>query len=74
MSQKTLFEHAGGTAGLHRLEDYPYASVLADPLLKPLFGAGFRFAPQNLNAATDGDPHPLRKVPVWTWNGDEKDA
>jgi truncated hemoglobin YjbI len=55
MSQKTLFEHAGGTAGLHRLEDYSYASVLADPLLKPLFGAGSRFAPQNLNAAADGD-------------------
>jgi hypothetical protein len=34
MSQKTLFEHAGGAAGLH----------------------------------------PLRKVPIWTWNGDENEA
>jgi hemoglobin len=36
----TLFEHAGGEAALHRLEDVFYSSVLADPLLQPLFGAG----------------------------------
>jgi hemoglobin len=36
----TLFEHAGGETGLHRLEDAFYPSVLADPLLQPLFGAG----------------------------------
>lgn len=36
----TLFEHAGGEDGLHRLEDHFYSSVLADPLLKPLFGSG----------------------------------
>jgi hemoglobin len=36
----TLFEHAGGEAGLHRLEQRFYDSVLADPLLQPLFGAG----------------------------------
>lgn len=36
----TLFEFAGGEAGLHRLESLFYASVLADPLLQPLFGAG----------------------------------
>jgi hemoglobin len=36
----TLFEFAGGEEGLHRLEDIFYASVLADPLLQPLFGAG----------------------------------
>jgi hemoglobin len=40
MSKETLFEHAGGTEGLHRLEDHFYSSVLADPLLQPLFGAG----------------------------------
>ena len=40
MSKETLFEHAGGNEGLHRLEDYFYSSVLADPLLQPLFGAG----------------------------------
>jgi hemoglobin len=36
----SLFEHAGGEEALHRLEDVFYASVLADPLLQPLFGAG----------------------------------
>ena len=36
----TLFEHAGGEAGLHRLEQAFYDSVLGDPLLQPLFGAG----------------------------------
>jgi hemoglobin len=36
----TLFEHAGGEAGLHRLEQAFYDSVLRDPLLQPLFGAG----------------------------------
>src|SRR5215211_3275340 len=36
----TLYEHAGGEAGLHRLEEAFYSSVLADPLLQPLFGAG----------------------------------
>jgi hemoglobin len=36
----TLFEHAGGEEALHRLEDYFYTSVLADPLLQPLFGTG----------------------------------
>jgi hemoglobin len=151
MTKETLFEHAGGTAGLHRLEDYFYSSVLADPLLQPLFGAGqpshvdhltwftaesfggpdrftrelgfahlidvhrhlkiteeqrqrfvelylaaldavgmpsdkpFRdavrdhvefgsqVALQNSNAASDDDLHPLREVPLWTWDGDKKD-
>jgi hemoglobin len=36
----SLFEHAGGEEGLHRLEATFYTSVLADPLLQPLFGAG----------------------------------
>jgi hemoglobin len=36
----TLYEHAGGEAGLHRLEQSFYDSVLRDPLLQPLFGAG----------------------------------
>jgi len=36
----TLFEHAGGEDGIHRLEEIFYASVLADPLLQPLFGDG----------------------------------
>src|ERR1700716_1155557 len=36
----TLFEHAGGEEALHRLEQTFYDSVLADPLLQPLFGGG----------------------------------
>jgi hemoglobin len=37
---ETLFEHAGGTDGLHRVIAHWYPTVLADPLLAPLFGAG----------------------------------
>jgi hemoglobin len=148
MSQETLFEHAGGIAALHRLEDHFYSSVLADPLLQPLFGAGkpshvehltwftaesfggpdrfsrelgFRHlievhrgkqiteeqrqrfvelymaaldavgmpddepfraavrshvefgskvAMQNSNAASEDELHPLREVPIWTWDAD----
>ena len=40
MPTETLFEHAGGMEGLHRLEDHFYSRVLADPLLQPLFGEG----------------------------------
>lgn len=36
----SLYEHAGGEEALHRLEDIFYSSVLVDPLLQPLFGAG----------------------------------
>lgn len=39
-SVPSLFDHAGGEEGLHRLEQIFYESVLADPLLQPLFGAG----------------------------------
>ena len=148
MDKETLFEHAGGMTGLHRLEDHFYSSLLADPLLQPLFGAGkpdhvdhlamftaesfggpdrfsrelgFRHlidvhrnlkiteqqrqrfvelymaaldavgmpddkpfrdavrshvefgskvAMQNSNAAAEDELHPLREVPIWTWNGD----
>ena len=37
---ETLYEHAGGEDGLRRLTETFYASLLADPLLQPLFGAG----------------------------------
>lgn len=37
---QSLNEHAGGEAGLHRLEQLFYDSVLRDPLLGPLFGEG----------------------------------
>jgi hemoglobin len=36
----SLYEYAGGEDALHRLEQTFYDSVLADPLLQPLFGAG----------------------------------
>lgn len=36
----SLYEHAGGDAALHELEEIFYAKVLADPVLQPLFGAG----------------------------------
>ncbi len=146
MSQESLLDHAGGIEGLHRLEDHFYSSVLADPLLQPLFGGGkpehvehltwftaesfggpdrfsrelgfghlvdvhrnlriteeqrqrfvdlylaaldavgmpdykpFReavrshvefgtkVAMQNSNAASEDELHPLREVPLWTWN------
>ncbi len=37
---KSLFEHAGGLEALRRFTDLFYTSVLADPLLQPLFGTG----------------------------------
>jgi hemoglobin len=152
MPEETLLEHAGGEAGLHRLEDHFYSSVLVDPLLQPVFGAGnpdhvvhltwftaesfggpdrfsrelgFRHlidihrhlkitedqrqrfvelylaaldavdmpddeafrdavrthvefgsqvAMQNSNASSKEDLNPLREVPIWTWNSDERDA
>src|SRR3954449_1958070 len=45
----SLYEHAGGDAGLHRLEQAFYDSVLRDPLLQPLFGAG---QPQHVDHLT----------------------
>jgi hemoglobin len=34
---ETLYEHAGGDEGLHRLEELFYEKALADPLLASLF-------------------------------------
>ena len=45
----TLYEHAGGEPAMHRLEQVFYDSVLADPLLQPLFGAG---QPQHVDHLT----------------------
>lgn len=36
----SLYEHAGGEEAIHRLEEVFYAKVLADSVLKPLFGEG----------------------------------
>jgi hemoglobin len=48
----SLFEHAGGVDALHRLEELFYASVLADPVLQPLFGAGQPHHVDHLTAFT----------------------
>jgi hemoglobin len=37
---QTIYEHAGGHAALHHFVAVFYGSVLTDPLLRPLFGAG----------------------------------
>ena len=39
-TRPTLNEYAGGEEAIHRLESIFYSKVLADPLLKPLFGEG----------------------------------
>jgi len=46
---QSLYEHAGGEPALHRLEQIFYDSVLADPLLQPLFGKG---QPQHVDHLT----------------------
>jgi hemoglobin len=45
----SLFEYAGGLEALHHLEQTFYDSVLRDPLLQPLFGAG---QPQHVDHLT----------------------
>ncbi|MEU4193700.1 group II truncated hemoglobin [Kribbella sp. NPDC026611] len=40
MTEPTIYEHLGGDDALRRAVDIFYSSVLADPMLKPLFGAG----------------------------------
>jgi hemoglobin len=37
---ESIFDHAGGLPAIHRFVDAFYSSVLADPVLTPLFGAG----------------------------------
>jgi hemoglobin len=36
----SIYDHAGGEAGIRRFVETFYASVLADPVLTPLFGEG----------------------------------
>jgi hemoglobin len=45
----SLYDFAGGEEALHGLEDTFYTSVLKDPLLQPLFGAG---QPQHVDHLT----------------------
>ena len=49
---RSLYDLAGGWEALHRLEDTFYASVLRDPLLQPLFGAGQPQHVEHLTAFT----------------------
>ncbi|MEV0232597.1 group II truncated hemoglobin [Nonomuraea sp. NPDC050786] len=49
---KTLFEHAGGEEGLRAFIEIFYRSLLADPLLQPLFGEGRPSHIDNLTAFT----------------------
>ncbi|MER6946446.1 group II truncated hemoglobin [Nonomuraea sp. NPDC000554] len=49
---ETLFEHAGGEEGLRRFIEIFYRSLLADPVLQPLFGAGRPRHIDNLTAFT----------------------
>ena len=48
----SLYEHAGGEEAIHRLEEVFYREVLADPVLKPLFGEGQPHHVDHLTAFT----------------------
>ncbi|MGH3264811.1 MAG: hypothetical protein ACRDNS_22795 [Trebonia sp.] len=48
----TLFEHAGGEPALHHLEQVFDDSILTDPLLAPLLGAGQPAHVDRLTACT----------------------
>jgi hemoglobin len=37
MATESLYEHAGGDEGSHRLEELFYDKALADPVLRTLF-------------------------------------
>src|SRR3954449_6282610 len=61
---ETLYEHAGGDAGLHRLEEIFYAKVLADPVLRPVFGEEQKHHVEHLTwftAETFGGPDRFTK-------------
>jgi hemoglobin len=49
---ESLFEHAGGENGLRKFLAVFYAKVLADPLLRRLFGAGKPHHVEHLTAFT----------------------
>jgi hemoglobin len=38
MPDETIYEHAGGEAGLRRIVEIFYASIFEDPILQPVFG------------------------------------
>ncbi len=49
---ESLFEHAGGEDGLRKFLGVFYAKLLADPLLRRLFGAGEPHHAEHLTAFT----------------------
>jgi hypothetical protein len=56
----SLYEQAGGSEALHRLEEAFYTSVLVDPLLQPPLWYQTRSST------------PLREAPRWTWDRDDE--
>jgi hemoglobin len=66
----SLYETAGGREGLHRLEAAFYESVLADPVLKPLFGEGRPDHVDHLTAFTSqsfGGPDDFSRELGFAW-------
>lgn len=60
MTIPSMYDFAGGKEGLHDLEDHYYSLVLADDVLKPLFGEGQSQHVDHLIAFTAesfGGPH-----------------
>ncbi len=53
-SNETLYEHAGGDEGLHRLEEIFYAKALADPILKHVFTSRVATHVEHLTWFTSG--------------------
>jgi hemoglobin len=60
---ESLYEHAGGHAGIRRFIDVFYRSVLADPVLQPLFGAG---RPEHVDQLTAFDSESFGGPDVFT--------
>ena len=73
---ESIYDHAGGEPAIRRFVEVFYASVLADPVLTPLFGEGRpehvphlaafdaeAFGGPERWAATDAELHALREVP-----------
>src|ERR1700678_1044079 len=61
---ETLYEHADGDDGLHRLEELFYAKALTDPVLKTLFTTRVPTHGDHLTgftAASFGGPGPFSR-------------
>ncbi len=71
---ETLYGHAGGDEGLHRLEEISNAKAPADPTDQRFVKAvrehvefGAHVAQRNSQAQIDAGLHPIREVPIWSW-------